>query len=402
MRKPLLSLILAFASAGPLWAQVAVRGGTVYTMTGPPIQDGVVLIRDGTIAAVGPAAEVTVPAGVRTLSAAIVTPGLIDAHSVVGLSGYLNQTEDQEQLDRSAPIQPHLRAVDAYDARELLVDWVRSFGVTTMHTGHAPGALVSGQTMIVKTRGDTVDEALVSPAAMMAATLGNAARGEDGASPGTRAKMVAMLRAKLVEARAYREKLATADEDAPPARSLELEAFGRVLAGEMSLLVTVHRSHDIMTAIRLAQEFEIPLVLDGVAEAYLVKDRILEAGYPVIVHATMQRSTGEAENLSMETAATLREAGILVALQTGFEPYVPKTRVLLFEAGVAAANGLGLEGALATVTIDAARLLGIEGRVGSLAVGKDGDVALFDGDPFEYTSHCIGTIVEGVLVSDGR
>jgi len=121
---------------------------------------------------------------------------------------------------------------------------------------------------------------------------------------------------------------------------------------------------------------------------------------PVIVHPTMRRSgMGETENASFETAAKLRAAGIPVALQSGYESYVPKARVVLFEAGVAAANGLSLEDALATITIDAARILGIEERVGSLQPGRDGDVALFDGDPFEYTTHCIGTVVNGELVS---
>ena len=113
----------------------------------------------------------------RVLTAKVVTPGLVDAHTVVGLSGYLNQAHDQDQIERSAPVQPELRAVDGYDPEERLVEWVRRFGVTTMHTGHGPGALISGQTMIVKTRGATVDAATVVPAAMVAATLGDSARG---------------------------------------------------------------------------------------------------------------------------------------------------------------------------------------------------------------------------------
>jgi imidazolonepropionase-like amidohydrolase len=151
--------------------------------------------------------------------------------------------------------------------------------------------------------------------------------------------------------------------------------------------------------LRLAEEFKIKLVLDGVAEGYLVLDQLKKAGFPLIVHPTMARSFGETENLSLETASVLRKAGLTVALQSGFESYVPKTRVVLFEAAVAAANGLGLEGALASVTIDAARLLGIDKRVGSIEPGKDGDLALYDGDPFEYTSHCVGTVIEGVPVS---
>ena len=123
--------------------------------------------------------------------------------------------------------------------------------------------------------------------------------------------------------------------------------------------------------------------------------RLKAAGVPVILHPTMARYYGDLENASMETATTLRDAGILVAMQSGFEDYVPKTRVVLFEAAIAAANGLGLEGALRTITIDAAKILDIDDRVGSIAVGKDGDLALYDGDPFEYTSHCVGVLIDG-------
>ena len=123
---------------------------------------------------------------------------------------------------------------------------------------------------------------------------------------------------------------------------------------------------------------------------------------PVLLHPTMMRAFGETENASFETAALLRDAGIPFAIQSGYEAYVPKTRVILFEAGIAAGHGLGFEGALAAVTIEAARILGIADRVGSLEVGKDGDIALYDGDPFEYATRCVGTIIEGELVSDLR
>jgi imidazolonepropionase-like amidohydrolase len=171
------------------------------------------------------------------------------------------------------------------------------------------------------------------------------------------------------------------------------------LKREVPLLVTVHRAQDIMSALRVAKEFNVKLVLDGAAEAYLVLDQIKEAGAPVIVHPTMARSGGETENLSMETAAKLKKAGIPFAFQSGFESYVPKTRVLLYEAGVAAANGLTFDEALTAATLDAARLLGISDRLGSLEPGKDGDVALYDGDPFEYTSHVVGVVIQGEVVS---
>lgn len=397
----LVVLLLASAAAQ---AQIAVRGETVYTMAGAPIRDGVVLIRDGKIERVGPASQVAIPVGYRTLTARVVTPGLIDAHSTVGLSGYLNQPHDQMQLDTSAPIQPELRAIDAYDAREFLVGYLRSFGITTVHTGHGPGALISGQTMIVKTVGDTIDQAVIVPEAMIAASLGQAGLGQGGKSPGTRSKEIAMLRAELLKAQDYiaKQKAAGNDPSKAPSRDIRMEALARVIRGEIPLLVNVHRAHDIMSALRVAKEFGIKIVLDGAAEAYLVMDQIKAAGVPVIIHPTMYRAAGDAENLSMETAAKLRRAGIPVALQSCYESYVPKTRVVLFEAAIAAANGLSFEEALATVTIDAARILGIANRVGSLEPGKDADVVLFDGDPFEYTSHVTGVIINGQVASEER
>jgi imidazolonepropionase-like amidohydrolase len=326
----------------------------------------------------------------------------VDVRTSVGLSGFMNQPHDQDQRDPGGAIQPELRAIDAYNPQERLVDWLRGFGVTTLHTGHGPGALVTGQTMVVKTKGQDPEKDALVPFAMVAATLGEGAKEEgEGKSPGTRSKAVALLRAELIKAQEYlarREAPPAADDKdkgKAPDRSLRLEALGRVLRGEAPLLVTVHRAHDILTVLRLRDEFEIKVVLEGASEAFLVTDQIKKAGLSVILHPTMYRSYGELENLSMETAATLRKAGIPFAIESGFESYVPKTRIVLFEAALAAANGLSFEEALAAITIDAARLLGVEARVGSLEKGKDGDLALYDGDPFEYTSHCTGVVIDG-------
>ena len=400
MRTMLAAAALLF-SASALDAQLAVRGGTVHTMAGPAITDGVVLVgRDGRIERVGPAAEVRIPEGYRVLEAAVVTPGLVDAHTVVGLAGYLNQDHDQDQLETSNAIQPELRALDAYNAREALVGWVRGFGVTTLHTGHGPGALMSGQTMVVKSRGDNVGAALVDSVTMIAMTLGpEVARVFDG-RPGTRAKGVALVRGELLKADDYRRRLASSDGDAAPARDLKLEILARLLDGEVKALVTAQRATEILTAIRLRDEFGFDLVLDGAAEAYLVLDEIRAAGVPVILHPTMARHGGTLENATFETARILADAGIPFALQSGYESYVPKTRVVLFEAAAAAAYGLPFERALAAVTIDAARIIGVADRVGSLERGKDGDLALFDGDPFEYVTRVCGVVIEGEVVSE--
>ncbi len=386
-------------AAGSAPAQLAVRGETVHTAVGPPLTDATVVVEDGKITRIGPASEIAIPDGFRTLRAQVVTPGLIDAHCTIGLSGYLNQSHDQDQTEGSEPIQPELRAIDAYNPREALVAWARAYGVTTVHTGHSPQSLVSGQTAIIKLRGGTVEEGLVKPVAMIAATLGEGAREDERKSPGTRAKMASMLRTELLKAREYVAKRSSEDGEEQE-RSLRMEALGLVIQGTVPLLITAQRAQDIATALRIRDEFDIPIVLDGVAEAPEILDRIRDSGVPVIVHPTMMRARGETENLSFETAAKLYAAGIPAAIQGGYEAYVPKSRLVLFEAGVAAAHGLGFENALRSITINAARILGIDDRVGSIEVDKDGDLALYDGDPFEYTSHCTGVVIDGHVVSE--
>ncbi len=394
MRSAALLALLAL----PVGAQeLFVRARTLHTMAGPIIADGVVHVRDGVITKVGHRSQIAIPSGARVLDAAEVTPGLIDAHSVVGLAGWLNVPHDQDQVERSAPMQPELRAIDAFHSREPLVGWVRSLGVTTLHTGHAPLALISGQTMIVKTRGRTAEEDSLRELAMIAGCLGDDARGEGGKGPGTRAKRVALLRQELLGAQAY---LAAREKDPSKPRELKKEALALLLRRERPLLLTAHRANDILNALRLAQEFSLEIVLDGASEIAQVLPQVRAAGCGVILHPTMMRHRGETESASLETAALLHREGIRFALQSGYESYVPKTRVVLWEAAMAAAYGLPREAALAAITSDAARLLRIEARVGSLEVGKDADLALFDGDPFETTSHVIGVVIDGELVSE--
>jgi imidazolonepropionase-like amidohydrolase len=337
----------------------------------------------------------------KVLRAKVVTPGLVDAHTIVGLTGMFNQPHDQDQLERSAPIQPELRAFDAYNPHEPLIEWVRGFGITTIHTGHAPGELISGQTMIAKTVGRTVEEAVMVQAAAVAVTLSpRAEKSEKGQSPGTRGKMMSMLRQDFIKAREYLTKLDKAEAEKKPERDLKLETLGRVLNKELPLMVTADKAQDIASTLRLAREIDIRLWLDSGSESYLLMDDLKAANVPVILHPQMARAWREMENMSMETASRLKKAGVPFALQSGYESYVPKTRIVLFEAAIAAGNGLSFEEALATITIDAARILGVSDRVGSLEAGKDGDIALYDGDPFEYTSHCVGVVINGEVVSE--
>lgn len=390
----LLATLLALPGLGPEAAQAqhAVRADTVYTMTGAPIEDGVVLIQGTTIDDVGPASDVSIPASAEVHEASVVTPGLIDPRATVGLSGIYNVPADQDQLDTSEPMQPALRALDAYNPREKLVSFVRELGVTTVHTGHAPGALISGQTATFSTSGETVEEALIDSLTAVAFTLGPDAQARFE-HPGTRAKGVAMVRQALSDAQ-------SSLEDGNPAETnLDQAVLQRVLRGEVPALVTAHRAHDIQTALRLQEEFGFDLILDGAAEAYLLVDEIKEAGVPVILHPTRARPSGTTQNAAFTTAATLNEADIPVAIQSGWEPYVPKTRIVLYEAAIAAANGLSHQAALATVTREPAQILDLE-SVGILEAGKTADLALFDGDPFEYTTHVCTVFSGGQVVSD--
>ncbi|MBX7497167.1 amidohydrolase family protein [Qipengyuania sp. 6B39] len=393
--RPLAALAVGLAPAQLAAQDIAIRAETLHTMDGPAISEGIVVIRDGKIVAVGPAATTSVPEGIEVLTTKVATPGLVDARTVVGLAGYLNQFDDQDQLDTGAALQPQLRAIDGYNPDEVLVDWLRSLGVTTIHTGHGPGTVVSGQTMIAKTWAKTADGAAIVPRAMIAANLGpNAIDSEKG--PGTRPKQIALLRAALTAAKGG----AAPDPKKPGTPDkLDMQVWKDVLARRVPLMITANRAQDIMSALRLKEEFGIDMVIDGGAESYRLIDELKAAGVTVILHPTMARHYGDMENASFATAAKLREAGIPFALQSGYEGYVPKTRVILWEAGWAAANGLAPEDALSAITIDAAKAIGMGERLGSLSVGKDGDVALFDGDPLEYTSHVTGVVIDGRVAS---
>ena len=407
------TLLLSLFSASVSFAQIAIKADLLYPMTGDfkPVENAVVLCGpDGKIQAVGPASEIQIPDGYQILTAKVATPGIIDAHATVGLSGILNSPKhDQEQLEKSAPIQPELRALDAYNGRDPLVKWLRDLGVTTVHTGHSPGTLISGQLMVVKTDVPSITSVkdTLNPASAIAATLGSGAMGGGNNSPGTRSKSIALLRAEFLKARAYSEKVAKANADAdddqsPPDTDLRLQTLAQILEKKIPLLINAHRHQDIAAALRLREEFGFDLILDGAAEAYLLLDEIKAAGVPVIVHPTMARPYGDLENMTFTLAAQLHEKGIPFAFQSGYEPYVPKTRVVHFEAALAAAYGLPQHIALAACTLYPAKILGLDDQIGSLQGGKDADLALFDGDPLETMTHTTHVIINGKLVSSSE
>ncbi|VAX27258.1 N-acetyl-L,L-diaminopimelate deacetylase [hydrothermal vent metagenome] len=385
----LLSIFLL--STNFISAQVAVKAEMIYTMAGNILENGIILCENGKITEIGKADEISIPPDYQIVEGKIVTPGLIDAHSVVGLAGIYNRDQDQDQLEKSDPIQPELRAIDAFNPKEKLVSWLSSFGVTTINTGHAPGALSSGQTMVVKTDGN-FNESIIDTTSAVVFSLGTEVA-KVFKSPGTRPKGIAMLRNALYKAEDYKKKMKKGDTP----KNLKNEAFLLVLDKKVPAIITANTAVDILGAIRLAKEFNFDLILDGAAESYLVIKEIKAAGIPIILHPMMART----KNISYETPKLLAENGIVFAIQSGYESYVPKTRNVLFEAAIAASNGLTFEEALAAITISPSKILKIDSNVGSIEVGKDADIVVFDEDPFEYTSHVCSVILNGKIVHTG-
>lgn len=394
MKHILAYLLLIFTF--PATAQIAVKADTIYTMAGKPVVNGVILVKDGKIEAIGP--NLSIPAGYTIYAAKIVTPGLIDARSTVGLSGAYNVPSDQDQLEKSGPLQPELRAIDAYNPDDKLVDYLLRNGITTIHTGHGIGALASGQTMIVKTKKGLTEDVTIKPEAMIAITIGPTVS-SNFTSPGTKSKQIAMLRSELLKAQ---QGMKAAQKDSSKTGDLRQQALAQLLRGEVKALISANTAVEIMSAIRLAKEFNLKLVIEGAAEGYRLIDQLKASKAEVIVHATMARPGGSMANMTMENAAILTKAGIPVSIESGFEGYVPKTRVILYEAAVAVKWGLSFENALRSLTINPAILLGIDNKVGSIEKGKDADLVLFNGDPFEYTTKACVVIVDGKTEVEGQ
>ncbi|MBC7758231.1 MAG: amidohydrolase, partial [Phormidesmis sp. FL-bin-119] len=326
MKKLIVVFILLTGSA-TLKAQIAIKAETIYTVSGSPIRNGIVLVKDGKIENVG--TGLSIPEGYKIFETKVLSPGLVDARTLVGISGSLNIPTDQDQLDKTSPIQPELRAIDAYNPEEKLVKVVRDYGITTIHTGHGVGALVSGQTMIAKTKVGTVETVVIQPLSMLAMTLGPSVS-SNFTSPGTKAKQMAMIRMEFIKAQSYQKKQTDKDTTKRPAADLKMDALVKLLNGEIKALITANSSNDIMSAIRLAKEFNFKLVINGAAEAYRLIPEIKAANAEIVLHATMARNGGDMVNMNRESAAILTAAGIPVSIESGFEAYVPKTRIILF------------------------------------------------------------------------
>ena len=383
----------ATARRGPL----AIMGGRVVPVAGPPFEDGVVLISDGRIEAVG--RDVRVPEAAERLDAAgkVVLPGLVDAHTHLGVHEEAEGWAGQDTNEMTDPVTPHVRALDAINPADLAFADAVAGGVLTVNVNPGSGNPIGGQAAAIRSAGRTVDEMLLrAPSGLKSALGENPKRvyGDRKQLPSTRLGTAAVIRDALVKARNYLDKLDRADDGEPPERDLRWEALGLVLTGEIPWRQHCHRADDIATALRLADEFGYRLVIDHGTEAVLLADRLAERAVPVLIGPLLtSRSKVELRNRSLANPGRLAAAGVELGIITD-HPVVP-IHLLHVQAALAVREGLDPAAALRAVTLTPARVLGLDDRLGSLEPGKHATLCVWSGDPLDVRSRVETAWIEG-------
>ena len=400
--RPLLPLAVLLGLAASLSAQekpIAFTGAQIIPIAGEPIANGVLVVQHGKILAVGAAGSVAIPAGaeIREATGKVLMPGLVDSHSHIG---------GGSGGDGSSPIQPDARVLDSIDARSPSIQKAQSGGITTVNVMPGSGHLISGQTLYLKLRDTgTVDGLLIKLADGSNAGGLKMANGTNSIRtspfPGTRAKSAALVREQYIKAQEYKAKIerAKGDADKMPARDLGLEELVDVLDGKRIVQHHTHRHDDILTVLRLSQEFGYKVVLHHVSEGWKVANEIAAAHTACSV--IMIDSPGgklETRDADWKTPAVLVKAGVLVGFHT--DDPICDSRRFLRSAGLGVRAGMTRKSALEAMTINNAKILGLEARVGSLEVGKDADFILLSGDPLSTYTHVEQTWVEGAKVFD--
>ena len=376
-----------------------IRNGTVYDAVHRDPYAADIRIADGKIAEIGqnldPAGdgEIIDAAGLR------VYPGLVDAHSHIGLDDYGLGQPGQDYNEYNDPVTPQLRAVDSFYPRDLAIPQALAAGVTTVCTGPGSSNVLGGTFIAVKLFGNCVDGMLVKEAAAMKCAFGENPK-RCYASKGVAARMTvaAKLRETLFKAREYMEKLDAAGDDASkrPGFDMKYEALLPVLRGEIPLKAHAHRSDDICTAIRIAKEFGVKLTIEHCTEGHLIVDELVRAGYPVAVGPSLS-SASKSELLykTFGTPGILAKAGLQVSIITD-APVIPQEYLPLC-AGLAVKAGMDPCDALRAVTINPARHIGVEDRVGSIETGKDADLVLTEGDIMDSATRVKAVLTDGIV-----
>mgnify|MGYP000209952393 FL=1 len=382
------------------------KNGNVMTMAGPAFV-GDVAIENGKIVAVGQSLSYS-DAEVRDVTGMTVMPGIVDPHCHIGMWEDAMGFEGADGNECTNPITPELRAIDAINPYDRCFEEAAAGGVTTCVTGPGSANVIGGQFVAIKTYGDSVDDMVLRfPVAVKAAFGENPKRVYNGKNqtPSTRMATAALMRKALIEAQEYNEKLekGKADPEKMPERNLGKEILARVIRRELPMKIHAHRADDILTAIRICREFKLRYTLDHCTEGYLITDKLKEAlgedCEGIIVGPLLtDRSKIELKNLSFKAPKVLEQAGIEYAMMTD-HPVTPEQYLPICTA-VAVREGASEEGALKAITINAAKITGIADRVGSIEVGKDADIAVFSGHPFDFRSRCVLTLVNGKVAHE--
>jgi imidazolonepropionase-like amidohydrolase len=376
------------------------EGAQIIPITGDPIDNGVLVVQDGTIVAVGEADDVRIPRNAVRIDATgkVIMPGLVDTHSHIG---------EGDGGDYSSSLHPDVRIMDTIDPRSGTFRKAVSGGITAVNIMPGSGLLMSGQTVYVKPKpADTIEEMLIMVdeenniyGGLKMANGTNPLR--SSGSPGTRAKSAALVREMFVKAQEYKQKIedAEGDPEKMPTRDLQMETLVEVLEGKRIVHNHTHRHDDILTAIRLSEEFGYRLVLQHVSEGWRVADEIAESGAQAsIIALDSPGGKLEAINLVNINGRELEKAGVDVAFHTD-DPIVD-SRFYLRSAALGVQEGMSRERALEALTLAGARMMDIEDRVGSLEPGKDADFIILSGDPFSVYTHVEQTWIEGDKVFD--
>lgn len=377
-----------------------IKNGKIYTMENREIFIGDIRILDGHISEIGAHLEQLEDEDVLDATNKYVYPGLVEAHCHLGMEESSIRMEGNDVNESSDPVTPHVRASDGCNPMDETIRHACEAGVTTVAAGPGSANVIGGTFMVYKTYGNCIDDMVIkNPVAMKCAFGENPKRVYQESKIKTRMNIAALLRETLYKTKEYMEKKESARRNAgnTPAYDMRLEAMIPVLKKEIPLKCHAHRADDILTIIRIAKEFDIDVTLDHCTDGEVIKEKIKESGYPAIVGpALTHKSKFELANKSFTTPKTLMDEGVLVAITTD-SPVIPQEYLSLC-AGLAMKAGMEEIEALEAITINPAKILGLDNRLGSLKAGKDADIVICDGSILDSLTKVDYTIINGKVV----